>query len=200
MKQSAKGLKRLALMSVVGGTLLLCSSIPIKLLIAAHQAPQPEAILVLGGGTGREEAAAQLAKRYPELEVWVSSGDKPPQAASVLFQTTGIATERVHLDYRATDTVTNFTTLVGQFKQRQIQHLYLVTSDFHMTRATVIATIVLGHHGIAFTPIVVPTNRSEESWLRIARDGGRSILWLLTGRTGEQFGLMVQEKLSVYQK
>lgn len=195
MKQSARELRQIALVSVVGGLLILFSSIPIKLSIAAHQAPQPEAILVLGGGTGREEAAAQLAKHHSELEVWVSSGDKPPQAVAVLFQTAGIDTERVHLDYRATDTVTNFTTLVHQLRQRQIQHLYLVTSDFHMRRATVIATLVLGYHGITFTPVVVPTNRPEESWLRIARDGGRSILWIITGQTGEQIGLMLQEKL-----
>lgn len=200
MRHSVKQLKQIALMSVATGTVFLFGSIPIKLALAAHQAPRPQAILVLGGGTGREEVAARLAKHYPQLEIWVSSGDKPPQAANALFLAAGINTRRVHLDYRATDTVTNFTTLVDKFKQRHIQHIYLITSDFHMPRAKAIGSIVFGHHGIAFTPVVVPTNRPKESWLRIVRDGGRSIVWILTGQTGEQFGLMLQEKLSAYKK
>jgi len=178
-------IRKTATAGILGGMVLLLGSIALKLTIATHQAPHPEAIIVLGGGTGREEAAAQLAKHYPELEVWVSSGDKPPQAGYAVFQAAGVSPERVHLDYRATDTVTNFTTLVDEFKQRDIQHLYLVTSDFHMPRARAIATLVLGSQGIAFTPIAVPSNRPKESILRIVRDSTRSLLWIFTKQTGE---------------
>lgn len=177
----------MALASVVG-SLIWLGSLPVKLAIAAHQAPQPEVVLVLGGGTGREESAAQLAQYYPHLDIWVSSGDGTAQAVYATFQAVGVGAERVHPDYRATDTVTNFTTLVPEFKRRRIQHLFLVTSDFHMPRARAIATVVLGSQGIAFTPVAVPSNRLAETKLRIMRDVGRSLLWVLTGRTGASLG------------
>ncbi|NJL47724.1 MAG: YdcF family protein [Leptolyngbyaceae cyanobacterium SM2_5_2] len=156
-----------------------------KLHLAEVSAPAPQAILVLGGGSGREEAAAQLAAQNPHLEIWVSSGDRLPDAAHAIFRQAGVDPERVHLDYQATDTVTNFTTLVPQFKQHRIQHLYVVTSDFHIPRAAVIGTLVLGHSHMTFTPVAVPSDYSPESWLKLVRDGGRSLLWIATGYTGE---------------
>jgi uncharacterized SAM-binding protein YcdF (DUF218 family) len=167
------------------------SVIPLRLALAAQQAPYPEAILVLGGDAHREEIGAQLAQHYPELRVWVSTGETP-KVSRAIFQSAGIPDDRVYLDYRASDTVTNFTTLVSEFQQKGIQHLYVVTSDFHMPRAKVIATIVLGSNGITFTPISVPTGAPRESLLRIARDGGRSILWLATGRTGASLREVVE--------
>jgi uncharacterized SAM-binding protein YcdF (DUF218 family) len=164
--------------------LLMLSIIPLRLARAFEQVPSPQAILTLGGGTGREEVAAQLAQHNPDMEIWVSSGSLLPQEAYRLFQTFGIAKNRLHLDYRASDTVTNFTTLVADFEQRNIRHIYLVTSDFHMPRAMAIATIVLGSRGIAFTAIPVPCDRPKESTLKILRDSGRSLLWILTGQTG----------------
>ncbi|MDV3351365.1 YdcF family protein [Leptothoe sp. LEGE 181152] len=101
-----------------------------------------------------------------------------------------------YLDYQATDTVTNFTTLIAQFKQHNIRHLYVVTSDFHMPRAKVIGSIVLVQSSMTFTPVIMPTNERAESWLRIARDGGRSILWTMTGQTGEYIGRKLEAKLS----
>lgn len=176
-----------ALIASTGLLVFLCR-IPVNLAIALYKSPQPEAILVLGGGKGREEAAAQLAAHYPKLDVWVSSGDRQPEAIYALFQSAGVATQRVYPDYRATDTVTNFTTLVPDFKQRGIQHLFIVTSDFHMPRSKAIATVILGSQGIAFTPVAISTQRAPESHLRIARDIGRSLLWLVTGKTGASWG------------
>lgn len=75
-----------------------------------------QAILVLGGGEDREEFAAQFAEFHPVLKIWVSSGS-PPNKSRAIFQDAGIADSRVYLDYRATDTVTNFTTLVRVFQQ-----------------------------------------------------------------------------------
>ncbi|MGJ5627872.1 YdcF family protein [Nostoc sp. CALU 1950] len=160
--------------------------IPVRLAIAYHQAPQPQAILVLGGDGNREEFTAQFAEFYPALKIWVSSGTVPKKARAI-FQAAGIADKRVYLDYRATDTVTNFTTLVKVFQQQQIQHLFLITSDFHMPRAKAIATLVLGSQGIAFTPIAVPSNQNQESIFHILRDIARSLLWIVTGHTGASF-------------
>ncbi|MBF2074592.1 MAG: YdcF family protein [Synechococcales cyanobacterium C42_A2020_086] len=187
MKQ-IRSILKIAAISIAGGFLLLVGSISVRLAVAAQQAPTPEAILVLGGGAGREEAAATLARYYTDLEVWVSSGDKPPAPAYAVFQAAGVNRDRVHLDYRATDTVTNFTTLVADWRRRGIQHLYVVTSDFHMSRARVIAFIVLGSQGITFTPVAVPSDRPPEELPRILRDMLRSLLWLVTGRTGASLG------------
>jgi uncharacterized SAM-binding protein YcdF (DUF218 family) len=162
---------------------LLFSSIPLRLAIASYQTPQPQVILTLGGSSKREEFTSQFAKLHPSLEIWLSTGSNPKIAAEI-FRSAGIPDERVHLDWRAVDTVTNFTTLIGDFKRRGIQHLYLLTEDFHMPRAKAIATIILGSQGIAFTPVSIPSNEAQESWFHILRDIGRSIIWLFTGRTG----------------
>lgn len=53
-----------------------------------------------------------------------------------------------------------------------------------MPRAQAIATVVLGSQGIAFTPFAVETTEPREPVIQIARDVCRSIVWLLTGRTG----------------
>ncbi|MEA5570398.1 YdcF family protein [Calothrix sp. UHCC 0171] len=175
--------KKYGILFFTGFIIFLVSIIPLRLYITSLQAPQPQAILTLGGETEREVYTANFAKYYPELEIWVSTGIVP-QEARTIFQTAGIADSRLHLDYQAIDTVTNFTTLVEEFKKRKIQHLYLITSDFHMPRAKAIATFVLGSQGIIFTPVSVPSHQPKESKLRILRDSGRSILWIITGRTG----------------
>lgn len=166
---------------------LLCSIIPVRIAIALYQAPLPQAILTLGGGSAREEATAKLAKWYPSLEIWVSSGVSPEEAGKI-FQSAGISSKRVHLDYRARDTVTNFTTLVADIKKRNFQHLYLITSDFHMPRAQAIAILVLGSRGIAFTPVTIPSNHPPESRSHVLRDVGRALFWIVTGDAG--YGLI----------
>jgi uncharacterized SAM-binding protein YcdF (DUF218 family) len=138
-------------------------------------------ILVLGGGLDREKFTAQFAQTHPDLDIWLSSGSSQ---APDIFRQAKISEHRIIYDIRATDTVTNFTTVVDNFKQRNIQHVYVITSDFHMPRSMAIATIVFGSHGITCTPIAVPSFYPPESALHILRDMGRSILWLVTGRTG----------------
>lgn len=161
--------------------LLQASLICIRQTIAIHQAPQPQAALMLGGGSNREIFTAEFAKQHPHLDIWVSSGS--PKKRSI-FQTAGIPSNQIHFDDRATDTVTNFTTLIPEFKKHSIQHIYLITSDFHMPRAQAIAFLVLGSQGITFTPVVIPSDRSPESPLHILRDISRAYLWVTTGRTG----------------
>ncbi len=187
MKQFYHLVNRYWILTLAGFILVLLSIIPIRIVIASYIAPRPQAILTLGGSLGREEFTAEFAQYFPDLEIWVSSG-LPPQKSREIFQAAGIPDSRIHLDYRAVDTVTNFTTLVADFQQRQINHVYLITSDFHMPRAKAIATIVLGSHGITFTPVSIPSDRQKESRLRILRDIGRSLVWILTGRTGASFG------------
>jgi uncharacterized SAM-binding protein YcdF (DUF218 family) len=163
--------------------LLLLAFIPVRLAIAYSQSPSPQAILTLGGGGDREPFTAHFAKNYPSLKIWVSSGQAPDKARPI-FHSVGIPDTRVHFDRRAVDTVTNFTSLVADFKSQNIHHIYLITSDFHMKRAKAIAFLVLGSRGIAFTAVAIPTNTPPESWSHVLRDFGRALVWLFTGRTG----------------
>ncbi|MDJ1184366.1 YdcF family protein [Roseofilum casamattae] len=161
----------------------LASWIEWQTALAREQAPTPEAILMLGGNHDREVFTARFARQHDlPLDIWVSSG-LGRQQASQIFRAAGIAEERVHLDYQAVDTVTNFSTLVRQLKEQQIRHVYLITSDYHMARSQAIASIILGSQGIAFTPVEVPSPATQESPIRIARDVARSVFWTLTGHT-----------------
>ena len=170
--------------------LSILSLIPIKLAIAHFQAPIPQAILTLGGGTDREKFTAQFARSHP-LTIWISSGSPRLQARQI-FQDANISTP-INLDYRATDTVSNFTSLVKDF-QGQYQHIYLITSDFHMPRAKAIAFIVLGSHGIAYTPVAIPTQKKSESKLKVVRDSLRAIIWLITGKSGSSLNTFNQTR------
>lgn len=143
----------------------------------------PEAVLVLGGHEEREHFAAQLAQKYPQLPIWVSSGS-PQDYARKIFNQKGIRRDRIHLDYRASDTVTNFTTLVDELKAKGIDSVYLITSENHMTRARIIGEIVFGSRGILLKPIPVPSQNPPEPIEKCLRDGIRSIFWLATGHTG----------------
>ncbi len=177
--------KRYRFFCLVSSTfiLVLISVIPVRLAIAITRAPFPQAILTLGAGSDREEFTAAFAQMHPSLEIWVSSGTYTENTRKI-FQDAGIPNTRLHIDHRAVDTVSNFTSLVKDFKKRNFQHLYLITSDFHMPRARAIATFVLGSQGIAFTPLSVPSNEPPESWLHILRDTGRALLWVITGYSG----------------
>jgi uncharacterized SAM-binding protein YcdF (DUF218 family) len=148
-----------------------------------NQLEQPQAILVLGGSEQREKFAAELARQNPDLPIWISGGS-PRSYALKIFTKAGIDSSRLHLDYRAVDTVTNFTTLVGEFQACGIKKLYLITSDYHMRRARIIGEIVLGSRGIDFTPVSVPSEQVPEPMNKVIRDGARAMLWVVTGHTG----------------
>jgi uncharacterized SAM-binding protein YcdF (DUF218 family) len=155
----------------------------LRMMLASYKTPNPQALLVLGGDPKREKVAANLASQHPTLPIWVSSGSLPNESR-MIFRQAGISQDRLHIDTRAYDTVTNFTSLVEDFKGQNFQHIYLITSDCHMPRAKVIAIVVLGGQGITFTPVSVPSNHSQESFFEIVGDAGRSLLWFFTNRSG----------------
>ena len=183
-----KVFKRYLLNLVVVVLLILMGIIPARLAIAFHQAPIPQAIFVLGGDSGRMEFAGQFWQSHTNLDIWVSDFDSELDFNRRIFQQFGVTNQRLHLDGRATDTVTNFTSLVEDFVKQKLQHIYLITSDYHMQRARAIATIVLGSRGIGVTPVAVPSKGLQsESLVRLLRDYGRSFLWVFTGKSGASF-------------
>ncbi|MGB3293521.1 MAG: YdcF family protein [Phormidesmis sp.] len=149
----------------------------------------PSVALVLGGAPEREQFAAQFAKSHPDVEIWVSSGSNP-EYAQWIFDQAQVPNDQWYLDYQAVDTVTNFTTLIDQLQARKIHEVYLITSDYHMRRASVVAQIVLGSRGIQFQPVAIQTEEvpeRRETWVREVRDGARSLLWVVTGKTGVEW-------------
>ena len=144
--------------------------------------PPPQMILVLGGDVERERVAAELAER-DGLPVLVSGGSNP-EYAHWLFGGRGLEEGRVQLDYRATDTLTNFTSIVDELRRAKVRHVLLVTSSDHMQRAMLVGRLVAGSRGIGLTPVEVPCGDrcTPEGWRKIWGDGVRAALWVLTGR------------------
>lgn len=170
------------------------SIIPLRLAIVRYQVPKPKAIFVLGGNINRIPYAIALAKKHPELDIWVSDFPYRYKLYKRLLIEDGVKAERIHYDSCATDTVTNFTCMLKIFLERDLRHIYLVTSDYHMARASAIAILILGSRGIIFTPITVPAQVPfTESQDKIVRDCIRSLLWLVTGHSGASLNPNIQK-------
>ncbi|KAB8317547.1 YdcF family protein [Tolypothrix campylonemoides VB511288] len=167
---------------------VLVSVIPVKVTIAFHKTPIPQAIIVLGGSSDRMVFTAKFWQSHSDLDIWVSDHYSNLNEDRQIFQQYNVPNNRLRFDGRATDTVTNFTTVIKDLVSEKLQHLYLITSDYHMRRSRAIATIVLGSQGVVVTPVAVSSSSEKsESLLRVVRDCGRSLLWILTGRTGASF-------------
>ena len=100
-----------------------------------------------------------------------------------LFGRQGLDDGRVQLDYRATDTLSNFTSVVDELKRAQVRHVLLVTSSDHMDRALLVGRVVAGSRGISLTPVPVPCGERclPEGRSKVWGDGARAVLWVLTG-------------------
>ena len=159
--------------------------------------PPPQMILVLGGDVERERVAGELARR-DGLPVLVSGGSNP-EYAHWLFGRQGLDQARVRLDYRATDTLSNFTSVVDELKRSRVRHVLLVTSSDHMERALLVGRVVAGSRGIGLTPVPVPCGQrcEPEGWRKVWSDGLRAALWVVTGRdvrgwAAERFGPLLE--------
>lgn len=185
MKETRQTKHKARILLLFLGLSTLCSIIPLRLAISLHQAPQPEAILVLEGSPDRIKFAAQFSRSHPNLPIWISGNPGGFSFNQTIFRQAGVPEQQVYYDFCATDTVTNFTCNADTLAARKIRHIYVITSDYHMPRSLAIAAIVLGSRGIFVTPVPVASERSTiESPLRTLRDCLRSIVWILTGRTG----------------
>lgn len=145
--------------------------------------PPPQMILVLGGDADREAAAARLA-RADGLPVVVTGGTNPEYAHWLFLQKEGLPPRQVQLDYRARDTMSNFTSLVDDLRKARIRHALLVTSADHMERALLVGRIVAGSRGIHLTPVPVPCGELcvVEGRRRLWGDGARAVLWVISGQ------------------
>ncbi len=141
----------------------------------------PELVLVLGGDIDREHVGAQLASEL-SLPLVVSGGSNP-EHAQWLVQEAGLPENQFKLDYRAQDTLENFTSLVDEFYEQGIQHALLVTSEDHLPRSMEVGFLVAGSRGIRLTPIAVSCAAycNQESRLKRSFDWFRALTWVMTG-------------------
>lgn len=175
----------------LGRTTLICAVVlagaslggPLRpFMEAALTNHQPQRILVLGGDADRERIGLRLARRM-NLPLVVSGGTNP-EYAQWLMQHEGLPEDRVRLDYRARDTLGNFTSLVDELQRDGVHHLLLVTSEDHLPRAMAVGAIVAGSRGIRLTgvPVSCRPRCREESLGKRFGDGLRAFAWVLTGR------------------
>jgi uncharacterized SAM-binding protein YcdF (DUF218 family) len=145
--------------------------------------PPPQMILVLGGDKDREIVAADLAARRG-LPVVVSGGTNPEYAHWLFQERARLPEQQVRLDYRAQDTLSNFTSLVDDLRRARIRHALLVTSSDHMDRALLVGRIVAGSRGIHLTPVPVSCGDLcvPERRRLVWGDGARAVVWVLSGR------------------
>ncbi|MEO1560797.1 MAG: hypothetical protein AAFS12_14645 [Cyanobacteria bacterium J06632_19] len=91
--------------------IVLLGFIPVRITIAFQQAPTPEAIFVLGGDFNRTKFAGEFWQSRQDLDIWVSDFPYALDEQGRILNQFGVSDEQLHLDGRATDTVTNFSSL-----------------------------------------------------------------------------------------
>ncbi|MEC4888048.1 MAG: YdcF family protein [Scytonema sp. PMC 1070.18] len=187
---------RTVVLTVSAGLVILASIIPLRIAIAFDLAPEPQAILVLGGADYRYEFASRFAQQHPSLDIWISDVPSNVKHNRDIFRRAGVDLNRLRFDVCPTDTVTNFACMTEPLTRENIVHVYLITSDFHMARSRAIATVVFGSRGIVVTPVSVASNELLESKWKIARDVVRSLIWILTGRSGASFNPALRSPLA----
>lgn len=139
------------------------------------------AFFVLGGSIRREIYVAQLAKKYPQTPVLISSGSKEP-CIWLIFQRETAALENVWLEKCARSTFDNFYFSIPVLRNWKVRKLKLITSPTHLPRAAWMAQILFGAHGIwvdvdAVQEKGVPGNK--ENFFKTGLDISRSLLWAL---------------------
>ncbi|MBW4519188.1 MAG: YdcF family protein [Scytolyngbya sp. HA4215-MV1] len=138
-----------------------------------------DAFFVLGGSIRREIHVARLLKRHPEVPVLISQGSPAP-CVSLIFQRSQVPIQRVWLEQCAKSTFDNFYYGLPILQQWRVHRVKLITSQSHLPRATWLAQILLGAHGIWVETEIAPEQGvpgNRESALKTGLDVVRSLIW-----------------------
>tara|TARA_Y100001968_G_scaffold175623_1_gene160919 strand:+ start:2169 stop:2756 length:588 start_codon:yes stop_codon:yes gene_type:complete len=149
---------------------------------AALNNKKPELILVLGGDISREKEGIRLSK---ELDIpLLISGGSNREYAEWLIQKEGLNLNNVKLDYRAKDTLTNFTSILDDLSNNRISHILMITSEEHFSRASLIGKIVTGSRGIKLTSLSLDCfiECEKESYRKKLLDSIRALTWVSIGK------------------
>ncbi|WP_115131230.1 YdcF family protein [Synechococcus sp. N26] len=142
----------------------------------------PQLVLVLGGDVDRERMGARLARQL-DLPLLVSGGSNREYAEWMLSEER-FNPDRVTLDYRARDTLSNFTSVVDELQADGVRHVLLVTSEDHLPRSMAVGQVVAGSRGIQLTgvPVACREDCTQEGRLKQWSDWLRAVAWVMTGR------------------
>ena len=152
----------------------------IVLWYAASREPL-SAIVVPGGGIQRELAAAQLSRGLSNLPIVVSSGSLLPCLYHIFVVENELPWSRIVVDFRATDTFSNFTSLVPLLTSHHYRNVLVVTSERQLTRTRALAGIIFGTAGIAFEVLTIPGGSSNETAGKTLLDAIRALGWVALG-------------------
>ncbi|WP_241462941.1 MULTISPECIES: YdcF family protein [Prochlorococcus] len=143
---------------------------------------EAQLILVLGGDIDREKAGFKMAKKL-NLPIIISGGSNP-EYSEWLAEKEGLPSKLIRRDYRAQDTLGNFTSLVNDLSSDNINHIFLITSEDHIDRAIIVGKIIAGSRGIKLKSISIPCAHKckKESQKKYYIDIIRSITWVVTGK------------------
>lgn len=143
-----------------------------------------DVILSLGGNTARNLTAAKVATEFPDAVVLVSSEGDPDGVASI-YRALNVDMSRVFFDFKAWDTLTNFTLTQPWVLSHKPKKLYVVTDDFHMERSMRIGKITYLWKGVDVEERRHPSERQSEPEEWVKWDTLRSLWWRVTGKTIE---------------
>lgn len=155
-------------------------------------------IIWLGGNVERGHVAAKLAQKYPNSRIVISSENSPLKCWDLL-QSYGIERGRVIFDYKAWDTVTNFTNTFDLVKSLKTDILHIVTDDFHMRRAFNVARVV---YALRDTDLQKhprqTTDTRVETLSKVISDCIRALVWRITGNVSK--GKTYYSRLDYFKK
>ena len=151
-------------------------------LIARVNNKSPQLIMVLGGDVDREIAGIKIAKQL-NLPILISGGSNP-QYSNWLIEQEDLPPSLLRRDYRAKDTLTNFTSIVDELSQEKVNHILLVTSSYHINRAKVVGEIITSSRGIRLTSLSVPCHSycQQENKRKKRFDYLRALAWVTIGK------------------
>lgn len=143
------------------------------------------AILHLGGNPTRITSTIAVAHLWTDAIIIIGSSEDPVNHYRAL-QSAGIDMKRVIFDFRAWDTVSNFTQIRDILKEHKITALCIVTDKFHTARASLIAYIVYHTAGVDiymkshYDPYM---QLQRDSYVRVFKDICRAWIARFTSRT-----------------
>ena len=136
---------------------------------------------MLGGDVDREKLGLNIANKL-QMPIIISGGSNP-EYSDWLIAKIGISSSLVRRDYRAKDTLTNFTSIVDELAQEKVNHILLITSNYHINRAKIVGEIITGSRGIRLTSLSIPCTSycEKENETKIRFDYLRAIVWITIG-------------------
>ncbi|MBD2293932.1 YdcF family protein [Anabaena sphaerica FACHB-251] len=147
-------------------------------LVSASSQPV-DAFFVLGGSIRREIYVAQLAKQSPQIPILISQGSPAP-CIWLIFKREAADLQKVWLENCAHSTFENFYYGIPILQRWGVRKVKLITSGTHISRAKLMAQILLGAQGIWVEPDVVQEQGipgNKEFLIKTGLDVIRSLFW-----------------------